>query len=82
MSREEARAQVPGFEARKAALLPYCQPGPDYVRRVRDELEAALHHFEPEFIGGRLVVAEIAAGLRPESDYVTRFEPETWKVSP
>lgn len=81
-TREDARAAVPDFEARVERLRPFMCTGPDYKRRVVDELSDAYHAWEPESVGARLVTAEIAAGFRPESDYPNRFDETVWGVSP
>lgn len=80
--REDARAKVPGFAARVEALKPFTVNGPNYRRRVRDELQAAHHGWDADQVGARLVTAEIAAGFRHEDDYLTRFEAGTWSTIP
>lgn len=75
-TRDLARDAVPGFDTRVERLWKHRMAGPEF------ELRATFNAWEPEHVGARLVTAEIAAGLRPESDYLTRFEPETWKAIP
>ncbi|OUS97436.1 hypothetical protein [Rhodococcus sp. NCIMB 12038] len=78
----DALRAVPAMEARVAALRPHTEQGPDYRRRVVDELDRARHMWEIESAGACLVTAEIAAGLRPESDYLDRHSPQVYSQSP
>ncbi|MET3803988.1 N12 class adenine-specific DNA methylase [Nakamurella sp. UYEF19] len=75
-------SEVPAFQDRVAALRPFTVPGLDFIRQVASELAVAHNQWEPEFIGARLVTAEIAAGFRPETDFPRRFDREVWGHAP
>lgn len=80
--RGDALRAVPDSDARVAALRPHTDFGPDYRPRVVDELDRARHMWEIDAAGACLVTAEIAAGLRPKSDYHDRFDPRVYGRSP
>lgn len=64
-----ARDAMP-YEQRVADLKKYAEQGPNFNRRIRDELERAAHgKRKGEGWASPLLHAEVAAGLRPESDY-------------
>lgn len=75
INRGDALRSVPDSRVRVDALLPSTECGPRYRRRVVDELDRARHMWEVDSAGACLVAAEIAAGLRPESDYFDRHDP-------
>lgn len=80
--RGDALRAVPGVDARLVALRPATEHGPGYRRRVVDELDRARRMWEVESAGACLVTAEIAAGLRPEGDYLDRHNPDVFGRSP
>lgn len=80
--RGDALRAVPDVDARVAALRPHTEPGPNYRRRVVDELDRARHMWEVESAGACLVTAEIAAGVRSEDDYLDRHSPQVYGRSP
>lgn len=76
---------LPGGQDRIAALAPWMEHGPDYRRRVRDAVvraRFAAQRGEQTAVGSALVEAEIAAGLRQESDWQARFESRVYAAPP
>ncbi|PCK24145.1 hypothetical protein CHR55_27275 [Rhodococcus qingshengii] len=80
--RGDALKNVPNSEERLAALEQFTVCGPNYRRRVVDELSRARRMWWVESAGACLVTAEIAAGLRPSNDYQDRHTEAVYKASP